>query len=222
MTTILLSRTHYPVTTLGPGLRAGIWTQGCTLACPGCLARDTWAADPGRATDVTTVLGWVASLTGPVEGVTISGGEPFEQPAALEALLRSLHAWRAAAASGRGGAIDILVYSGFSLSRLSRTAGTRRLLELCDAVVAGPYVDRLNTGLRWRGSANQRIVPFTELGHARYSTVDQRPRRGPDLQVAVDRDRIWYIGIPRRGDLSRLNERLAAAGVTRMESSWDS
>jgi anaerobic ribonucleoside-triphosphate reductase activating protein len=221
MTAILISRTHYPVTTLGPGVRAGIWTQGCTLGCHGCLARDTWAADPDRAVDVAAIAGWVASLPEPVDGVTISGGEPFEQPAALTALLLALDAWRAARAPGSSPA-DVLVYSGYPFSRLSRSAGARVPLELCDAVVAGPYVDRLNTGLRWRGSANQRIVPLTKLGRERYADADEPPGPQPRLQIGVDGDRIWYIGIPHRGDLARLSERLGAAGVAHGGASWDS
>lgn len=143
--TLLLAKAHYPVTTLGPGTRAGIWTQGCTLHCNGCLSRDTWDADPRKAVPVETVLGWLKSLPGRVDGVTISGGEPFQQPAALAALLRGVRAWR----DGHDHetiALDILVYSGYVYSRLSRTAETREILDMCDAVIAGPYVDRLNPG----------------------------------------------------------------------------
>ncbi len=41
-----LSRVHFPVTTLGPGRRLGIWFQGCSIRCPGCISADTWG--PGR------------------------------------------------------------------------------------------------------------------------------------------------------------------------------
>ncbi|URN01597.1 radical SAM protein [Actinomadura madurae] len=140
------------MTTLGPGTRAGIWTQGCTLHCRGCLSRDTWEADPGKAVPVEAVLGWLASLPEPVDGVTVSGGEPFQQPAALAALLRGIRAWRDA----RGHetiALDILVYSGYVYSRLSRTTEMREILDLCDAVITGPYVDRLNPGGDTPGTA---------------------------------------------------------------------
>ncbi|RAY14405.1 radical activating enzyme [Actinomadura craniellae] len=237
---LLLAKAHYPVTTLGPGTRAGIWTQGCTLHCGGCLSRDTWAADPSTAVPVDAVLGWLDSLPGPVDGVTISGGEPFQQPAALAALLRGVHGWRAPE-------VDVLVYSGYPYSRLARSAEMREILGLCDAVVAGPYIDRLNRAapadvtekdpqgrhpsegsLLWRGSANQRIVPLTALGHERYAgPAGDDPvegRAGPRMQVSVDEGpegrRVYYIGIPRRGDMARLTSTLERAGVHAGEVSW--
>jgi anaerobic ribonucleoside-triphosphate reductase activating protein len=227
---LLLAKAHYPVTALGPGTRAGIWTQGCTIGCRGCLSRDTWDRDPRTAVPVDAVLGWLESLSGPVDGVTISGGEPFQQPAALAALLRGIDRWRAAAPADLDGHVDVLVYSGYAFSRLTRSARTREILAWCDAVVAGPYVERRNDGSPLRGSANQRLVPLTELGHRRYDDVvagtapHDRPPGAPRIQVAVDEApagrRIQYIGIPRRGDMDRLNSTLERAGVHPGEVSW--
>ncbi|GAA4630142.1 4Fe-4S cluster-binding domain-containing protein [Actinoallomurus vinaceus] len=211
--TLLLAKAHFPVTTLGPGRRAGIWTQGCTIHCPGCLSRDTWEADPSTAIPVATVLGWLRSLSG-VDGVTISGGEPFQQPEALRALLLGIRAWAPPE-------VDILVYSGYAASRLRRSARTRELLELCDAVVAGPYIERLNQvdrGLQWRGSSNQQIIAVSDLGRKRYG--DARGEETPHMQVSVEDNRIYYIGIPRRGDMERLTERLSLSGVHAGEVSW--
>ncbi|HEX6470510.1 MAG TPA: 4Fe-4S single cluster domain-containing protein [Streptosporangiaceae bacterium] len=221
-TSLLLAKAHYPVTTLGPGVRAGIWTQGCTIGCPGCLSRDTWDPDPGAAVPVSAVLGWLASLAGPVDGVTISGGEPFQQPEALAALLRGIHEWRAANAGQA--APDVLVYSGYAFSRLARSPRTRDLLALCDAVVAGPYVAGRGDGGPLRGSANQRLVPLTDLGHRRYDDLDAVAAGRSRIQVSVDTGpegrRVYYIGIPRRGDMDRLNSTLERAGVHPGEISW--
>ncbi|GLZ09980.1 radical activating enzyme [Actinomadura sp. NBRC 104425] len=234
--TLLLAKAHYPVTTLGPGVRAGIWTQGCTLHCPGCLSRDTWEADPGKAVPVTAVLGWLRSLPRPLDGVTVSGGEPFQQPEALAALLRGIRAWQDSS-EHETIPVDILVYSGYVYSRLLRSARTSEILGLCDAVITGPYVDRLNPGgrhspdgsLLWRGSSNQRIVPLSPLGHERYGALaDGSQQTGrdaaPRVQVSVDEGpegrRVFYIGIPRRGDMEHLTTRLERAGVRAGEVSW--
>jgi len=212
MTDLLLNKAHFPVSALGPGTRAGIWVQGCTIACHGCVSRDTWAADPQLAVPIATVLGWLASLPRPLDGVTISGGEPFQQPEALRRLLEGIDVWRATL----GKPLDILVYSGYPLAHLRRHhAG---VLALCDAVIAGPYVERRNIGLRWRGSENQEIAALTPLGHERYDEVDDTDI--PAVQVTVDAGRIWYIGIPRRGDLERAAAHLEAAGIRQREPSW--
>jgi anaerobic ribonucleoside-triphosphate reductase activating protein len=184
---------------------------------------------------VEAVLGWLASLPGPLDGVTVSGGEPFQQPEALAALLRGVRAWRDTL--GRETIkLDILVYSGYVYSRLARSVRTSEILELCDAVITGPYVDRLNPegrhsqsgSLLWRGSANQRIVPLSPLGQERYAALadaeENREDAVPRVQVSVDEGpegrRVYYIGIPRRGDMEHLTSRLERAGVRAGDVSW--
>lgn len=217
MTLLRLNRTHYPVTVLGPGVRAGIWVQGCTIGCSGCVARDTWPADDGAQVDVGAVLDWLDGIEGPVQGVTVSGGEPFQQPVAVAELLDGIGTWR----RGRTEEVDILVYSGYPWSRLTRIPRLAALLDRCDAVIAGPYVERRNNAVPLRGSDNQRVVPLTPLGERRYgepaaqaSGADQR------MQVSVTSGRIYCIGIPRSGDMDRVTEHLADAGVLLEGLTW--
>ena len=98
--------------------------------------------------DVAHVMTQLQTLCpqGP-DGITISGGEPFEQQDALEALLRELHGWRDA--SGRR--FDLLCYSGFSMTRLVHRH--QALLDLLDAVIPEPYKQDLSRGQWWAGSA---------------------------------------------------------------------
>lgn len=220
MTDLLLSKAHYPVTVLGPGTRAGIWVQGCTIGCAGCLSRDTWDPDPATAVPVEAVLGWLASISGPVDGVTISGGEPFQQAGALAELLRGIHEWRRSKANE----LDIFLYSGYPFHRLSRFPESREILDMCDAVMAGPYVERRNDGSPLRGSANQRLVPLTGLGRARYGPESGIDETGPRMQVSVregpEGRHVYYIGIPGRGDMEQLNAALERAGVRAGDVSW--
>jgi anaerobic ribonucleoside-triphosphate reductase activating protein len=213
---IMLNRAHYPVTTLGPGTRAGIWTQGCTIGCRGCASRDTWAADPAALIEVDQLVGWLATLTG-LQGLTITGGEPFQQPVALAALLRAVRAW----ARERPEPIDILAYSGYAYGALTRRADASDALSLCDAVITGPYIDRLNPGGAWRGSANQRLVVLSDLGHERF---DRAAADGPEptrrLQMSSDGSQLWLIGIPGRGDLDRLERELGERGISVGGTSW--
>ncbi|HEX2301685.1 MAG TPA: 4Fe-4S single cluster domain-containing protein [Pseudonocardiaceae bacterium] len=216
MTLLRLNRTHYPVTVLGPGVRAGIWVQGCTIGCSGCVARDTWDADGGAAVDVGAVLDWLRGLDGPVDGVTVSGGEPFQQPEALAELLDGIGTWRC----GRTEDVDVLVYSGYPWSRLSRTPRFNAALQRCDAVIAGPYVARRNNSVALRGSDNQRVVALTALGERRYGQPESSSAGEQRMQVSVDGDRIYCIGIPRSGDMDRLTEHLADAGVLLEDLTW--
>ena len=167
--TLRLHRIHFPVTTLGPGRRIGIWVQGCSLECRGCLSRDTWEASPSSAVAVDEVLSACRHLvpTGP-DGVTISGGEPFEQPEALGELLAGLVRWRAEL----GVDIDLLCYSGMSLRRL-RTRFSR-LLERLDGVIPEPFLEDRPLGGPWRGSDNQPLVPLSPLGRRRYAAAGRQ------------------------------------------------
>lgn len=211
---LLLNKAHFPVTVLGPGRRIGIWFQGCSIGCPGCLSRDTWDRDPNTEIEIGDLLAWCRSHgSGAVDGVTISGGEPFEQPEALAALVAGLDEWRLEG----GRPLDMLCYSGLPLSTLRRKHSD--VLAQLDAIIPGPYRAGSEGPLLWRGSVNQTIEPLSRLGVERYGSTPETPGQ-PHLQVAVDEEAIWYIGLPRRGDLDRLERALAEAGVEQQRPSW--
>ena len=129
--TLRLSRLHFPVTALGPGRRLGIWTQGCTIGCPGCISRDTWPStvDGQPAVPVPDVLAWCVRHAG-VDGVTISGGEPSEQPAALTELVAGLDRHR------RERGWDLLCYTGVEEDEFARRCP--EVHGLVDALITGP------------------------------------------------------------------------------------
>lgn len=215
--TLQLNKAHWPVTVLGPGRRIGLWVQGCTIHCPGCVSQDTWPSDPAKTIAVRDLIAWCqrASANG-LDGVTISGGEPFEQPAGLAALLGGLHAWRKAAALD----FDILCYSGFPLKTLERKHA--KVLALLDAIIPEPYVDKLPLGNVWRGSRNQPLVPLSDRGRARYASCVDMPVEagGKRMQTAIEGGRIWMIGIPDRGDMARVEALCASRGLTLEKVSW--
>lgn len=215
---IQLNRAHYPVTVLGPGRRIGLWVQGCGIGCDGCAARDTWAPDPRTEIEVADVVRWCAGVAArdAVDGVTVSGGEPFDQPEALFALLTGLLEWRA----GLARPVDLLCYSGRGLAALR--GQFPQILALLDAVVPGPFLADQAPGKRWRGSANQDLVPLTDLGHERYDAEIDRPAGPTRMQVSVVGDTVYHIGIPGPGDLAALEAALARRGVTYEAASWRS
>ena len=215
MGTLYLNKAHYPVTTLGPGRRIGLWLQGCALACPGCVSRDTWAFEPGRALPLPVLLAWCREMAQDgLDGVTISGGEPFEQAVALSALLEALRDWREA----EGLNFDVLCYSGLSWRRLQREFAP--ILTLLDAIIPEPFQARRPTRLLWRGSANQPLIPLSPLGQERYAPYLDREAEHRPFQVAVDGERVWAIGIPGAGDMERLEQRCAGHGLRLGGVSW--
>lgn len=211
---LAVNKAHHPVTALGPGTRAAIWVQGCSIHCRGCLSHDTWDADPAREVEVGDLLAWIESLpAASVDGVTISGGEPFDQPDALLALVEGLDAWRAELAHE----VDLLAFSGYPLRRLEDRHAA--LLARLDAVIAEPFRRDRPTRLLWRGSSNQRLVPFSALGRRRYGPYLEQEVERPPMQAVVD-EAIWYVGVPRAGDLDRLDALLAERGVHQGAVSW--
>lgn len=201
MTAFHLSRIHFPVTTLGPGRRIAIWFQGCSIRCPGCASVDTWDESAG-ATEISEVLGILALHAEEADGLTISGGEPFDQPDALAIVLSH---WRSLSRR------SALLFTGYEMQDVRGWFTAHP--GLVDALIVGPFDARAPQILALRGSDNQRLHVLTASGgeFAAYNRpVDARDRR---LDVAFDGDgRAWFAGIPARGDMGRLRRVLAAAG----------
>lgn len=201
---IKISRTHFPVTTLGPGRRVGIWFQGCSIRCPGCISADTWGFGRGGTT-IVDLLAVVAPWLKEADGVTITGGEPFDQPEALLDLLRQLNL---------NDQQDVLIYSGHPVERLSRTLSLAS--GLIDALISDPFEQNTAQTLALRGSDNQRLHILTDRGRQRFSTYDQPPIDAKrSLDVMFDHDgTVWIAGIPKRGDMLVLRDLLSEQGHT--------
>lgn len=206
---ITINKLHFPVTTLGYGRRVGIWTQGCSIHCPGCVSRDTWDAEPRHRIALDELLAGCAGWLAEADGVTISGGEPFDQPDALRELLKLLRVRQAG---------DLLVFSGYPHERLF--AEHADILTLADVLISEPFVAQAGQTLALRGSDNQRVFLLTPLARKRYPTdLDQRawdPQRRIDLML--EGDDIWMAGIPEPGAMAKLREKLRALGYDTVTS----
>ncbi|GIF06858.1 4Fe-4S single cluster domain-containing protein [Actinoplanes siamensis] len=209
-----LARAHFPVTALGYGRRLGLWVQGCPLACPGCIAKDTWDPDGGVAAGVGELLDDVrrAAEAG-ADGLTVSGGEPLRQARALGALLNGVRE------IGLDD-FDLLVYTGYELAELDDEQ--RGTAALADVLITGRYVAAAPTGRIWRGSANQEMLLRTPLARARYTEFLEYEPPAPPIQVGAGPDgRAWWVGVPNRAETRReLDRALAALGYTVESVSW--
>jgi len=135
----------------GPGLRAVIWVQGCTLGCPGCFNPDTHDPGGGVVRETSQLADDLLRLGGGIEGVSVSGGEPLQQPEALLDLLVRLD----------GSGLSRLVFSGYTRREIEQQPLGPAILAHLDVLVAGRYVIARREGRGLIGSANQRIHLIT-------------------------------------------------------------
>jgi anaerobic ribonucleoside-triphosphate reductase activating protein len=142
----------------GPGLRAVIWFQGCTLRCPGCFNLATHGPQGGYESDTESLASKILSLGSEIEGITLSGGEPFQQPEALNDLLESLCNTR----------MSRIVFSGYTLDEINTLPLGAKILKGIDVLVAGRYIASQHLGHGLLGSSNQKIHLLTP----RYSQAD--------------------------------------------------
>lgn len=179
-----LARWHPACQVLGPGTRFAVWVQGCSIGCPGCISADTHDPAAGTTVPVATVLTWIAAAPG-IEGITVSGGEPFQQADAVAEL--------AEGARARG--LGTMIYTGYRVDALREDPARRRLLSATDLLVDGPYLAAQAAPLRWRGSRNQRLIALTD----RYRHLVDEPELDPPratLQAAITPEgALWWMGI---------------------------
>ncbi|MCD7928832.1 MAG: anaerobic ribonucleoside-triphosphate reductase activating protein [Clostridiales bacterium] len=144
----------------GPGVRVSLFVSGCTHHCEGCFNPETWDFHYGQPYTAETEQEILDACDKPyIRGLSLLGGEPFE-PANQKALLPLLRRFRE-----RFPDKTVWCYSGYNYEmdmltgQLGDWAVTKELLSLLDVLVDGEFVqDQKDLNLRFRGSANQRII----------------------------------------------------------------
>lgn len=195
------------VTTLGPGRRIGLWTQGCSLRCNGCMSPELWQRDERLKAEVSQVFKQILSYAPEHIGLTVSGGEPCEQSEALCALFSLVR---------QHTPLEIMIYSGYTLSEISAgTKAQKEMLALADMLIDGRYCRELPTNKLWRGSANQQLHLLSEKAQKYCTYVEAEYGLSRSLQVEVTTENDFQIiGIPGTGDLDRLKEGFFRRGIT--------
>ena len=164
----------------GPGVRNVVWFQGCSLHCPGCFNPDTHDPMSGEPVPVPALAERL--LQGNPGGITISGGEPFQQAGALLALVEILRKHPSDP--------SLLVFTGYPFKALIAMPLGKEILNCLDILVAGPYVRALHVGKGLFGSANQSIHLLTPR-HRMEEVSDS-----PVLEVTLHRDgRMSFTGM---------------------------
>ncbi len=150
---------NFPVSRLnGPGLRYVFWVQGCSIRCTAdCLNPDYLERMPRVSISVDELAKHILNLRTrhDIEGVTILGGEPFDQAAGLAKLGQKM----------QDAKLSVVAYTGHTLEHIRRVnhRDWLALLGVIDILIDGPFVARLQSDhLRWRGSSNQRLIFLTK------------------------------------------------------------
>ena len=130
----------------GEGIRFAVFMQGCLRHCEGCHNPETHALDGGKLIDTQEII--AAIKKNPLlNGITLTGGEPFLQIDAATELARAAKSF----------GLDVWCYTGFTFENLPPAAD--KLLKNVDVLVDGEFIESLrDLELQFRGSSNQRII----------------------------------------------------------------
>ena len=136
----------------GEGYRYVVFVQGCPHHCPGCHNPESHATEGGMEMPVWAVVGKIMGKKG-IDGITLSGGEPFMQPLQCTRLAQAAHM--------RG--LTVWCYTGYTLEELGTMAigntNVGKLLSQIDVLVDGRFIqEEKSMELLFKGSRNQRII----------------------------------------------------------------
>ena len=179
---------------LGPGKRAVIWVQGCPFFCEGCISADWRSFEKKEIISVADMVKKLVSLQD-IEGLTISGGEPFAQADVLAELIKQVRKRKK---------INVICFTGFVFQDLISTMdkpGIRELLEQIDVLIDGPYIQNRTLEKGLRGSGNQRFLHLTDA--LLKKNLAEMPR---NLEILVQQGSMMLVGIPTSGELKNFDE----------------
>ena len=135
----------------GPGMRYAVFTQGCPHACRGCHNPESWDPAAGRIVRISDIVDEI-DRNKLLSGITLTGGDPFNQPRQCSELIREIKTKRPE--------LDVWAWSGWTFDELLHGGRSQRdMLSLIDVLVDGPFEEDSRTlSMLWRGSRNQRVI----------------------------------------------------------------
>lgn len=159
----------YPDMNNGEGLRVVLWLSGCSHKCKGCQNTQTWDANSGILFDEAAKEELLRELNKEyISGLTLSGGDPlFENN--LDDVLNLVNEIRISCPKK-----SIWIYSGYTFNeifpieiednaKMENIIKRQQIIKQCDVLVDGRYIDSMrDINLKWRGSANQRVINIQE------------------------------------------------------------
>lgn len=197
-TALKISHIEESTELLGPYSRFVIWVHGCCFDCEGCLAHNT-RYGPYETMSAESLGVRIAGSS--CEGVTLSGGEPFLQAAALAEMIVIARQHRD---------VGVIVYSGFTLEEIRQHTEFLPLLSQIDLLIDGRYQKELDDGRAYVGSSNQTVHYLTEryaeAGRAYYAQTKRR------AEIKLTPNQAVLIGVPSKNVLKLWQDMKAKSG----------
>lgn len=135
----------------GPGNRYTIWVQGCSIRCEGCTNTHTWPFEGGRDLSTGEVIDFLSSDPS-IDGITITGGEPFDQFEETYEFCSKLKYFT-----------SIFITTGYTMKQIVNK-DYFKIIDEIDILCSGPFKQGLECSGEWRGSSNQVLYFLSEMG----------------------------------------------------------
>ncbi len=187
---------------VGPGNRFVLWLQGCSIKCKGCINQDFIPDKHAQIIKIKELYKKIISVQN-IEGITYSGGEPFDQAEGLYYLSLLL----------KKKGFTIMSYSGYTIEEISKSEDKFKplLLSCLDILIDGRYIEEKSKFLLWRGSSNQKIHFLTNT-YKKYEYLINSEELL--LEFSIDENNNFIIkGNFDRKILEQLKEKLKAYGI---------
>ena len=131
----------------GIGLRTSLYCAGCRNRCHGCHNPQSWDENGGEPIRVDELFKQIVDAD---MNVTFTGGDPMLHPEGFIELAQMIK---------NNTDKNIWCYTGYNFEDLLQHPIRRKLVELCDVIVDGRFVEsERDLSLHFRGSRNQRVI----------------------------------------------------------------
>ncbi len=187
-----INKIQYPVYNQGQDKRLGIWVQGCSLHCKACINQPLWATDGGECVDVHNLFNWLLLNAEAFDGITITGGEPFEQ---YDQLIEFLHLVKT------NTRLNVCCFSGYYLHELYAKHPDKLFSKYIDYLIDGRYSEKMDEKEGMSGFSSQTTYKF--INEIPY--LDESFKFSTKWSLKVDDDcKINMSGIPKIGEIEKL------------------
>jgi len=164
----------------GPGLRFVLWTQGCSKGCKNCFNPETWSFEKYKSLTPLEIFELIKNSN--VSGVTITGGDPLEQPEELLELLILLESLNLSN--------GIIFFTGYTIDEINKDFLLRKSLNYIDVLIDGRFEKDKRISSSLRGSENQNIIYFSSKIKEEELNIDQ------EVEVGILDNEMYVTGFP--------------------------